>query len=392
MSEIRTHALLGGSSAHRWTNCPGSCFYIKDLPPEEPSEHAIKGTKQHDICENYLRNFLDYKINGENVIEIKACTDEQYERACFYRDSVWTRVLNQSVTGKAYGFEDKFTLNEDLEMSGFVDFWTVFINERAKRKLSIVDYKDGIHEVEAEKNPQLAFYLVCARQELQNHGKDIDIAEGFIIQPSSKIPIKSVVYTPKDLDTWKKKFYAAAEIIFIKKKPKFKTGDWCFFCPAKSICLTYSKELHTKTALKLVDPVPDSLPTPEKLSDETLAKIITNYDVIKNFIDACYSHCLARHKQGKPLPGLKVVEGASRRKWKENADSTLPFYDKYGIDCTERKLKGIGIVEKLLKEFMSKEEITNALAPFTEKTTPSLTLVPITDERLEVKSNLDLLD
>lgn len=392
----RSHALLGGSSAHRWTNCPGSCFYIKDLPPEEPSEHAIKGTRQHEVCEVVLKDFLDYKINGGSELKIGTeliFFDEEIEVANIYRNAVWKNVLEESITGKAFGFEDKFTINDDLEMSGYVDFWCVHIDERAKRVLSIVDFKNGMHEVKAEKNAQLAFYAVAARQEFQNHAKDIDKVKAYIIQPKSKVPVKSVEFTPKELDTWKKKFYDAAETIFIKKKPKFKTGEWCFFCPAKSICPTYSKALSAKTALQLVDPVPEVLPAPDKLSDETLSKIVLNYDAIKNFIDGCYSYAMARHKEGKPLPGLKVVEGATRRKWIENNKDSITYTLKnLGIEACEPKLKGIGVIEKALKALVGKEPAEVLMNTYTEKTTPSLTLVPISDERLEVGNNLDLLD
>lgn len=392
----RTHALLGGSSAHRWTNCPGSCFYIKDLPPKSPSEFALKGTKQHEICEKYLRDYLNYKITGESDPEINtflSSDDEELGIALFYRDSVWHKVLEQNITGKAFGFEDKFTINDELEMSGYVDFWCIHIDERAKRVLSIVDFKNGMHEVNAEKNAQLAFYAVAARQEFQNHGKDIDKVKCFIIQPKSKVPVKQTEFTPKEIDSWKHKFYSAAEQIFVKKKPKFKTGDWCFFCPAKSICPTYSKKLSSKLALKLIDPTPEILPVPEKISDEAISSLILNYDTIKDFLDSCYSYGLARHKNGKPLPGLKVVEGTTRRKWLEGREqAVINALKPYGIEATDIKIKGIGVIEKALKLAIGKEDAAKFMETFTERTTPSLSLVPLTDERLEVKSNLDLLD
>lgn len=391
----RIHALLGGSSAHRWTNCPGSCFFIKDLPPSAPSEHALLGTRQHEVCETVLKHFLQYKIEGTDpdIAASLLFNDEELGVATFYRDSVWHEVLEQSITGKAFGFEDKFTINDELDMSGYVDFWCIHIDERAKRVLSIVDFKNGMHEVSADKNAQLAFYAVAARQEFQNHGKDIDKVKCYIIQPKSKTPVKSVEFTPKELDSWKHKFYAAADQIFVKKKPKFKTGDWCYFCPAKSICPTYAKELSAKTALKLVDPTPETLPVPEKVSDEVLVKLILNYDNVKNFLDSCYSYGMARHTEGKPLAGLKVVEGATRRRWLEGREKAIINALKpYGIEATDIKIKGIGVIEKALKLAIGKEETQKFMDTFTERTQPSLTLVPESDERLAVKSNIDLLD
>ncbi len=60
--KARSHSILGGSSALRWVNCPGSVFYTKDLPPEAPSEAALEGTKAHELAEMALSDYLDHLI------------------------------------------------------------------------------------------------------------------------------------------------------------------------------------------------------------------------------------------------------------------------------------------------------------------------------------------
>lgn len=393
----RSHAPLGGSSAHRWANCPGSISLCAMVDPEPPSAAALGGTAAHEVAEKMLALFLDYRITGDQAkahTVIHADTD-LLVAGKDYVDIVWKEVLNEALTGKAYGLEDKFTLNDHLGMFGFVDFWSVYIDDRGKRVGAIVDFKYGHHEVHAEKNAQLAFYACSLREELRRGGKDLDYVWGYIFQPKVEPSFKRVKFTAKNLDTWRKKFFKAAEEIFVTQKPKFKVGDWCQFCQGKALCKAYTKEAQSKTALMLVEPETDlnSLPVPEVLTDEAIVKVILHGGMIEEFISACRKHALNRARNGKGLPGVKLVSGASRRKWKPNTAEVADILTKHGVKPFEENLINLGDAEKQLVALGRKKadakELVSALC---DSTTPPILLVAEDDPRPKLIQGVDHFD
>jgi hypothetical protein len=392
----REHAPLGGSSAHRWANCTMSVVLSRDLPKEPASEAALEGTAAHEVAEIFLTRFLHYKLTGEDL-PWHETTPELEAAAKDYIDVVWKSVLHEAITGKAYGLEDQFTLEAKLGMYGFIDFWAVYIDDRGKRVGVVVDFKYGFVEVEAEKNAQLAFYACAMREELTRAGKNLDYVRGVIFQPKVEPSYKEVKFTAKQLDTWRKKFFKAAEEIFVKEKPKYKVGDWCGFCPAKAICPKYVKEAQSKTALMLVDPEADlqSLPAPEKLNDEALAKIVLHGDMVEEFISACRKYALARARNGKRLPGTKLVEGSSRRKWKEDINEVARVLSANGVDPWEEKLIGLGEAEKAILNAVpgcTKKDAKELVSSLCDSTVAPILLVSEDDPRPKLSIGVDMLD
>ena len=382
----RGHATLGGSSALRWTNCPGSVFYIKELPPQATTEAATEGTEAHELAEKVLKNFLDHKVDGVDLM-IPAHDDaDMLDAAIAYKDAIWTKVLEEMITGKAYGVEDQVTLDKDLEMFGYIDFWAVYIDDHGKRTGVIADFKYGFNKVSVEKNAQLAFYSCALREEMRSHGKDLDRVRAIIFQPRAYgcDPYKETQFTAKQLDEWKKKFYKAANSIFVEKKPTYKVGEWCRFCPAQAVCAKYNKELTAKTALKFADRSIDVLPTPDRLSDEQLVNILRNAEAIESFVSSCKKYAMARHIEGKPLTGMKVVETKGRRKWLDNEEEVIKSLKALGLtEITKEKLKGIGDIEKQAKLLPNKDNVLRGMASLIQVSSGAKTLVPDEDSRPE---------
>lgn len=395
----RRHSLLGGSSAHCWSNCSAYVFYMKDMPPQEQTEDTLKGTVAHELCEIVLADFLEHKISGSDP-DIRAyllagddVDDEMLAHVHAYREAVWEKGLNNSITGKAYGLEDRLVLDENLDIGGPADFWSIEIDDRGKRAGLIVDFKYGYHTVNVERNPQLAVYASGLRAEVRRKGKDLDYVRAAIFQPRGYGEAwKETVFTGKQLDTWEKKFYKAADQIYVKKKPKFKVGEWCTYCRAKGICPAYKQHLESKTSLQLVRINQDILPKPEQISDAQLAAIIEHKDDLTDFIKSCYSYALMRCKTGKPLNGFKVVNGTARRKWKAEINEIADALNKNGIDpWGEPKLIALTTAEKQLTPSLGKDGAKEFMVNLTEMTTPSELLVPDSDPRQSVLTSMDLL-
>jgi hypothetical protein len=402
--EGRRHAILGGSTAHIWTACTGSVALCRDIPKEAPSESALQGTEGHSIAEIVVEDFLEHKISGSDPgirSHLTAKSPEMLEAAHSYRDAIWINILEQSITGKAYGLEELVTLDKNLEMYGYVDFWTVFKDDHAKKVLAQVDYKYGYYPVEIKKNPQVAFYLVSMRKELQRSGIDIDYARGAIFQPRKPRGdvYTEVRYTAKQLDAWEKKFFTAAEKIFITKKTSLKVGEHCKFCPAKNgVCPAYAKHIANKSSLALIDPKKalKTLPSPETLPDETIRNIILIKNELISWVKGISSYGVSRNKAGSPIPGLKLVEGATRRKW-PSEDSHERIGEKLketGLEDPykppQKILKPISQIETELKKLGVKDG-KKFLDPYVTRTNPTLTLVSEEDSRPKVKNALDIL-
>ena len=289
------------------------------------------------------------------------------------------------MTGKAWGIEDKFTLNHHLQMFGYIDFWAVYISDQAKRTAIIIDFKSGHHTVPAKKNAQLAFYGAALRAEMKAAGKDIDVVRCAIYQPKDEAePYKEVRYTAKQMDNWEKKFIQAANQILVTQRAPFKVGDWCHFCPAKAICKHYAETLSATAALQLINPDKVVLPAPETLPDETLFRLVMKGDEIIDYIKAVNAFVVGRHQRGQPIQGLKVVKSTPRRKWNDNEEEIGEALKTLGVeDPFQKKLKPLTAIEKIVGK--------ESLRTFVGQTVSSLILVEEADPRPAIENAQNIL-
>lgn len=398
--EERSHSELGGSSASRWSVCQGSVFLARTLPPQRPSDSMKEGTKAHEFAEICLGDFLNHKKNGTDP-EIRFCLmttgadPQMVDAAEGYKDAVWIKVLEQSITGKAFGLEEHFEFDKQLDMGGIVDFWCVYIDDRGMRVGAFVDFKYGYTPVEVKRNGQLAFYAVALRRYVREHGKDLDYVRTAIYQPrvAHRDPYQEAKLTSKQLDTWEKKFVKAAHQIYVKQKPIFKTGDQCIFCPSQAICPKYGKELSVKAELSIVEVDKVKLPEPEALTDQQLVNICLYGSKINAFIKSCQAFAINKHMMGNKLPGVKVVLGSTRRKWKDNEEEIAEAFQTMGIDPWNKKLKGLGDMKRCLRDITGEKgkAIDEMIDPYCTQTQAKPCLVPESDERPEVENALDYL-
>lgn len=395
--EDRKHAALGGSSANIWGNCPGSYFYKKELPPQLPTKYTDEGTLAHEIAEVALEDFLASKVEGTDPdirlhLNYNGSHTEMVEHARSYVDALWENCLEKTITGKFYGLEERFTLSEEFDMWGYCDFFAVHVDDRAKRRGIVVDYKYGYQKVSISKNAQLAFYACAMQSEFEKKKKELDYITAVIYQPRcDEDAYKEVTFTNAQLKTWKQKFFKAGAQIFIKKKPIFKVGDHCRWCQAQAICKAYARNMVSSTDLAIVDTEVE-LPSPEKMSDDALSKIIINSDKLDEFLSACRKYGISRYVQGNPIPGTKCVSSKPRRKWKGSTVEIIRTLTHSGIgEPSIPKLRGITEIEKELKSLVGKEKAENIMSESCDYTHPSISLVSLDDPRQAVTNVKDLV-
>lgn len=383
----RAHAKLSGSIAHIWSECYGAPALWATLPPSKPSEAALLGTKRHEACEECLRIFLNWKVTGRGQTwENKSGFDEQDTSiAEEYTDIVWEKVLQQSLTGKAWGIEEEVCLDESLQMWGIVDFWVIYIDDRGRRVLALMDFKNGYHYVKVKKNAQFLFYACAMLQEIRAAGKDLDYIRVCKFQPNSPHgePYEEQGYTAKQLDSWSAKFFKAAKAI-LSGSTKLKVGEHCEFCNAKGICPAYGRSVSDKAALALIDVEKIELPKIEGISDENLKILILYGELVEDFISSARAYAISRVKSGRPIAGLKLINGPTRRTWREDEESIAQSLITAGIKEPWRKSL-ITITEA--QKAIGKDALTDLVTT----TKPSLQLVSEEDPRPSIENALDKL-
>lgn len=393
----REHARFPFSAAHRWLNCPSSIALSEQLPVgKTESPAARKGTLQHECNEKGLRAFLTFKEAGNyddswrGSIESDETAgfevEQAFETAELYTKLIWEKTLEQALTGKAYGLEEKWCLDDKNGLWGTCDFWSIGIDDRARRHGKIVDYKNGHYIVEIDNNPQLMGYALSLLKEVRAMGKDLDIVTTAIIQPNADCEVyRECSYTAKQLETFEKKIYKAIRTILEGSKSKFKTGNWCTFCPAMAVCVAYKKDLEEKEMLPLLKE--KTLPEIAKIPDEVLAKISLHSDELKEFIKAIDMHIIHRHEAGNPVKGCKVVEKEGKRSWIKDEEAAAKVLMNAGIkEPWRNKLITMTEAKKLLGG--KDDVIASAIIPGKK----SLTIVPETDMRAKAATSAELLE
>ena len=382
----RVHAKLSGSTAHRWTNCYGSVALVESLPASPPSDAANRGTFVHEACECHLRSFLNKKITGlDYPTYSERFDDEANDTAQNYVQVIWDKVLEKSLTGKAWGIEEEICLDEKLEMWGIVDFWCIYIDDRGRRTLAIVDFKNGYHFVEVTKNAQFIFYASSMVSEIRRGGKDLDFIRTAVYQPriASGEPFREATYSSAQLDKHTKRFFKAARAI-LEGSTKLKCGSWCTFCPAQAVCKAYAKDISDKASLALMDKEKIELPKIETLSDEAIKKLVLYGSQIEDFVSAVRTHAVNRHLNGAPIEGVKLINGPTRRTWKEDEEEIAQALIKAGLqEPWQKKLVTITSAEKKLGKETLRDLVTT--------TKPTLQLVSSDDPRPAIESALDKL-
>ena len=140
--------IVGGSTAKRVINCPGSVALVQKMPPQVESKYAAEGTMLHACMEDLL-------AHGEmgDIIAKNKLTDEQADKLEFCIRAMDEIDPQQDMT---------FVQEVEVEFEGVRGLEGVFGNVdligRLGNRVIILDWKfgDGVI-VDAEENPQGLF-------------------------------------------------------------------------------------------------------------------------------------------------------------------------------------------------------------------------------------------
>lgn len=437
----RDHYLNGGSSISRRKNCRGSLKM--ELPfwkNKDETADSTLGTRIHECGELLIPTALA-NWNKEDKFEgaptLKDYTEEEYEAGKNYCLDI-LRLIGAKAPNCAWVSEQRFDIDSELELGGTADFaWGYIIKTsdflksewftilRESRGINeefefpskdlkighIWDYKNGTIPHNAKTSDQIKQYIAGLQHKLGTNGKrPFDVIFGHIYGPNfrDKSLVKSVVaYTAGEIEKILiEQRLIAEEALGLHGNGllKLSAGEHCFFCKAKAVCTEFDTHTKKKAAL-IIDqfdakyPVAKKAKKPEDLETIDIQKVLSTKtdEEIKEFwlhtefftkaINAVKEYIRMRHLQGKPIEGLRVVQGTTRRIYKKDLDDlgVGKLLQDMGIEKPWQKVvRNLTDVEKELiaklkekglKPKEAKAQAENLLLAVVERTTPSLAIV-----------------
>jgi len=354
------HAPVGPSGMKRIMKClpsllPDGAIY------EESSEAAQLGTMAHEGGELGLLKAL----RAEETLDVNVVGQDTIDAVNIYIDYV-TPIMDRC---SDFRIEGKFVYSEKLFGTG--DFTGI-----ERNIFWVIDYKNGVGEVDAEHNEQGLSYgglaLVDACQYTDEQLADIDTIKIVIVQPRAQ---------GEDIKEWECSIEEVklhlSEIIAISEMSEdtirtheYSHGDHCFFCPRKINC-PYLDELTTGF-------MSGDLNT---ISGKELGEKLSACNVIESRIKTLKEYAYKQANGGTKVSGWKLVNKRATRKWiNEKQIASLLDLSGYGDDKTfTKKFKSPAQIEKLV----GKKEFED-FAPYAESISSGTTLVKDTDRRMEI--------
>lgn len=363
----RDHAILSASSASKWLNCTPSA-QLEEAIPDYDTPYSQEGTLAHEIAAIFLKGPVHPNAELE-VLRMSPFWFKAMEGYCIdYVD-----FIDGEITHTIAEYE---AIEKQVDYSAFAPdgFGTVDYLHLSEGVLRVFDFKFGKGvPVSAEENPQTRLYALGAVDMLIDLF-DIQTVHIYIVQPrlenytAETLSVKELLawgdgyVKPRALKAWE----GAGDLI---------TGDWCQFCKNLPTCSAKAAEALEMAKYEFAEP--STLPV------EDLAEIHEKASAISAWLNKVSDYIYKEAVGGKSIPGLKLVEGRSNRKWSDPDKVKAVLLEYFKEDeITNTKLKGLGDIGNL----MSKDEFDERVGKYIIKPAGAPVLVPESDKRKELNS------
>ena len=325
--------IVGGSTAKRVINCPGSVALVQKMPPRLGGKDADMGT----LCHNAMAALLeDPSLEVRSVLGMK------------YNDQVMTEeMIDEKIVPAMLALNE---IDPDADMEYRVESHVNFGNllpgvfgsadliGRIDDRAVILDWKFGRGEVDVEDNEQLLFYAAAAMRTkgLEWAFEGVSEIECVIVQPPA---VKRWTTTVARVKQFERDLVAAVTTSADSYAP-LNVGDHCRYCPAKPICpqMTGAAERALKVQIKDLDPA-------------KIGAYLATADLVEKWIGDLRDLAHQILESGEPVQGYKLVPKRALRQWVDE-DKAYAALTKLGVDreeLVETALLSPAKVEKILK-------------------------------------------
>lgn len=381
MNEVQTaapkaHAKLGASNSKRWLECPGSIALSEKAPPPRESGYAKEGTEAHEVFEFLLKNREN--IFKANNVALKTRDPDMVKHAF----NAVEYILRRAPEGAEILCETKVDLTFVAPgMFGTVDAAIVDLFGR----LVVLDYKYGAGVlVEPEENSQMVYYALGIAHRYDFNFSEVEVV---VIQPrayhESGETTRSWVFSIDELKEWEEKFREGAK----RTEDPFaelRAGDHCKFCPAQILCPEISNKALERAKIVFDDVRGvESMPAPRSVTPDALGVLLDAAGKIETWIEEVRAHALHLAERGAKIPGWKLVDKRSTRKWTDAGGIYMRAKKIFGDEAfTRPELLSPAQLEKTF----SGAFVEKFIAENTTTKSSGVTLVPASDKRAEKNS------
>ena len=326
--------IVGGSTAERVINCPGSVKLVAKMPPKPSSTFADEGTLLHDCIADLLN--LKYSHAWEMI-------GRQYNDQTLTQDLI-DEKLRPALKLLAVVDPDVEMDYEVEQRVGFGDFLPGVFGSadllgRMNDTAVVLDCKFGSGvPVEAEENAQGLFYACAARRTDATKWifKGATKVKIVIVQPPS---IKVWETTPERLDLFEVQLASAVREAQ-EDDAMLSAGKWCKWCAAKPVCPVMTGEVARIEAAQIA-----ALPA------DQIGGYLKTADQLEAWIADLRALAFQMLESGATVPGYKLVAKRATRSWaNEETAKALLLEHLPESELTETKMSSPAVVEKKLKK------------------------------------------
>jgi len=346
------HSEISPSMLHRIMGedaCTASVQASRGIEEGPANPAAMQGDAYHRAAESCLRT--GFEPDEDDAPMLQPYLDYISEVCASLRDPtllVEQRVSLERWVPGMFGTADAIVFGLGRQSGAY--------------ELHVVDLKTGRHPVRAEANPQLMAYALGAMCEA---GRGTLVARRkfrpewvllHICQPSLAESSECAI-EPTELYAFGDELArAAAEAL--GPSPVFRPSESnCRWCRAAPTC----SALHRQMVATIGGDF-DDLPDPDAMTDEALATVVLRRAEVERWMKRLCEYAVQRVQAGTPIAGTKLVEGAARRRW--NDDALEQLRSIYGSEVVREQLISITEAEKVIgKKMTSRYTSTVQFAP-----------------------------
>jgi len=326
--------IVGGSTAKRVINCPGSVALVQKMPPRPSNKYADEGTLLHNVMAELVMGEEppDYYLGTR--YEDQVLTPELIE------EKIWPALRGLEIIDpeQKMEIEAETSVNFGELLPGV--FGSTDLIGRLGDRAVVLDWKfgDGVM-VDVEENHQLMFYAAAAMRtpDAQWAFDGVKEIEMVIVQPPE---IRRWVTTPKRIAQFEKELVSAVKQAE-QPNAKLAVGDHCRWCAAKPVCpkMTGAADRALKVQI-------------EALPAAQISTYLKNADMLEDWIKDLRSLALQMLESGAKLPEYKLVAKRAIRSWTDEEKAKVALF-AYGL--TESEVMESSVVspakaEKALKK------------------------------------------
>lgn len=362
----RAHALLSASSAHRWLRCPMSALAEQTEPPKD-TDYTREGTLAHEVAEWVAsgRSASENLPKGQD----DGVTAEMLDCAREYADYLHEHTTPDTV----------ILLEQKLDFSEWVPqgFGTADCILIDGETMTVIDYKYGTGvAVSAENNDQMRCYALGA---IHDYGCLYDVTKVVMAIFQPRIGnVSEWEQTVEELTAWASDTLKPAAEKAFSGCGEYVAGSHCKFCAHAGRC----REL-AKACTEIVEH--DGKPVEvENLAPWEMDALLRKLPMIELWIKRIQETALAKLMAGEEIPGQKLVEGRSLRKW-DDAEAVQEALRAAGLGEGEYMTAPELMSPSQLEKSLGKKKAAEIVGCHVTKDPGKIGIAPAEDKRPEYK-------